>query len=49
MRLTSIINLPVVFLALVLGAAAAPVINFPLVNSGPSHFLFFKKKSAAPF
>jgi hypothetical protein len=42
MSLTTIINLPVVFLALVIGAAAAPsnVQKYPLVEPGPSHCLF---------
>jgi hypothetical protein len=53
MRLTAIINLPVVFLALVIGAAAAPGSGsiYHLAKPGsPSHFFcFLKKKSAAPF
>ena len=41
MRLTAIINLPVVFLALVIGAAAAPPFDkFKLVK-GPSRHFFF--------
>jgi hypothetical protein len=43
MRLTAIINLPVVFLALVIGAAAAPVggSNVYQLAESPSYCLFF--------
>ena len=46
MRLTNIINLPVVFLALVIGAAAAPSgVNqpgrLPLVKGPSTHFFLF--------
>ena len=45
MRFTAVVNLPVVILVLVVGAAASPTL-FPLAEGGPFHCF---SKSAAPF
>jgi len=54
MRLTAIINLPVVVLALVIGAAATPFgSTYKMVKGGPSTFIsvffFWFKNPLRPF